>query len=237
MARGAPGPFVPLEDFEWLAEVQSRETPEDALIAREDEDEDSVVEHDRIAERRSIASGRLDPLAARLPPREALALAAYLGLGGAQRSEQIDIGRMLGGASQQVVSYMVKRARARIAYLATRPALDVDLLARHLSPSQLETVRLVYEHASFREAWRRQDPDPPANPTRSWKRTRDRRVKRTFMAALAKLEARSSRPEFAAQSAALRHVLSHLGILSRHEGKGRYRRAAHRPDAAAPSAS
>src|SRR5262249_33745420 len=137
------------------------------------------------------------------------------------------IAETLSVKSQQVVSYMVQRARARIVFLATRPALDLDSISRVLSAAQLEVVRLVYETASFREAWRQRDPDAPTDRGHSWDRNQDGRVKRVFMFALSKVE---RRPELSEQAASLRHVLAHLGMLSRHEGKGTWPRRARHAD-------
>lgn len=212
-AARSPGPWVPLD--EWRHEVRSTETPEDALIAREeqaDEDEDDGVDYAAI---RDIAADKLRDFLSRIPPREALALMLHHGLLGYTPTYQDDIADVLAVRSQQVVSYMVRRARARIVYLATRPALDLATVSRVLSPSQFDVVQKVYETASFREAWRSSTSEEGHG--HSWARTRDRRAKRTFMRALAKID---RHPELAAQSTALRHVLSHLGMLSRHEGKG-----------------
>lgn len=221
-AQRTTGPFVPLEDFEWLSEVQSRETPESVLIAREEEEEDGddMAAHDYAA-LRDLAVDKLQEYLARIPPREALALMLHHGLLGYTPTFQDEIAEVLSVRSQQVVSYMVQRARSRIVYLATRPALDLTAVSRVLSPSQLEIVRLVYETASFREAWRQKHPDAPPERGHSWERTQDRRVKRAFMVALAKIE---RRPELAEQAAALRHVLANLGSLSHHTGKGAWKR-------------
>lgn len=211
-AARSPGPWVPLD--EWRHEVRTTETPEDALIAREEEvdEEAEAVDYAAI---RDLAADKLRDYLSRIPPREALALMLHHGLLGYTPTYQDDIADVLAVRSQQVVSYMVRRARARIIYLATRPALDLATVSRVLSPSQFDVVRKVYETASFRESWRATTDE--TGHGHSWARTRDRRAKRTFMRALAKID---RHPELAAQSSALRHVLSHLGMLSRHEGKG-----------------
>lgn len=215
-AARSPGPWVPLD--EWRHEVRTTETPEDALIAREEDDElDDDAEDVDYAAIRDLAADKLRDYLSRIPPREALALMLHHGLLGYQPTYQDDIADVLAVRSQQVVSYMVRRARARIVYLATRPALDLATISRVLSPSQFDVVQKVYETASFREAWRSTTETDATGHGHSWARTRDRRAKRTFMRALAKID---RHPELAAQSTALRHVLSHLGMLSRHEGKG-----------------
>lgn len=219
----ARGPWVQLESVEWLPEVSTRETPEDVLIAREganEKDDEAMAEEDNAA-LREIAADKLKEYLERIPSREALALMLHLGLLGYPATLQTEIAEVLDVRSQQVVSYAIRRARERILYLATRPPIDLAALARVLSPTQLEVVRLVYETASFREAWRQKKPDAPTDRGRSWERTQDRRIKRAFIFALAKIE---RRPDLAEQAKALRHVLAHLRALSHHAGKGSWRR-------------
>ena len=234
MAPRASGPFVSLDDVSWRPEVRTHEPPEALLIAREAEpDEDD--EDERRQARRSLAAGRLGELASKIPEREAIALAACGGLGGATPIRQDEIAEMLGLRSQQIVSYMVVRARERMRYLATRPAVDFESLARFLSPEKLEVIREVYETASFTEVGRKRWPCPDdrtAPQRRAWTRVRSNRVKRDFFRAMAKIE---RHPELADQASALRHLVEHLGSLSRHEGKGAHgrggRRACHRTEA------
>lgn len=209
-----------IEDAEWRSQVSTRETPEDLLLARESDDEDAMAERDNAA-LRELAAEELSALLERIPTREALALMLHLGLLGHAPHYQTEIAMILGVKSQQVVSYMVRRARARILYLATRPALDAEALQGALTPAQIDTVRLVWECASFRDAWRRRRPDAPSDRGHAWERTQDRRIKRAFMFALAKIERRA---ELAEQARALRHVLAHLGSLSHHTGKGSWAR-------------
>lgn len=215
-----PGAFVPLESVEWLPEVSTRETPESLLIEAEtgeEEVEADIMGAPDYAVLRDLALDELRSYLSRIPPREALALMLHLGLLGYPPTVQEDVAEVLAVRSRQVVSYMLRRARARILYLATRPPLDFDALDRVLSPSQVDVVRLVYETASFREVWRQRHRGASTDRGHSWERTQDRRVKRSFMMALAKVD---RRPELAEQSSALRHLLAHLGMLSHHSGKG-----------------
>lgn len=219
----APGPFVPIDEVEWLPEVSTRETPEDLLLATEDEEEEAMNAHDA-ATLRAIAADTLKEYLERIPSREALALMVHLGLFGHQPMYQADLAEALDVRSKQVVSYMVCRARVRILYLATRPTVDFDALASVLSPALLEVVREVYETASFTEPARKRwtcPEDRSGKQQHQWTRTHAKRVKRDFFRALAKID---RRPELAEQSAALRHVLGHLGILSHHTGKGSWSR-------------
>lgn len=222
------GPYVPIEAVEWLPEATTRETPEDILMAREDQEPDGDAEPDEeaAAVRSSRATDELTAHLGRIPPREALAIVLHRGLLGRPRTQQMEIAGYIGAASQQVISYAVQRAQARILYLATRPAIDFERLAKFLSPERLETVRAVYTTTSFADVARERWPCPEdraAVQRRAWMRVAARRVQREFCRALAKIE---RYPELADQAAALRHVLEHLGMLSHHTGKGLWSRRA-----------
>lgn len=238
----ASGPFVSLDLVPWRPELASRETPEDLLIAREEEDEeedDDAIRSRAVA--RELALEKMKQQFSRIPPREALALMLHLGILGYSRTMQVDIAEYLGVRSQQLVSYMVCRARGRLRYLAARPEVDFAVLGRVLSPTKVAIVRAVFETASFTEVARRRWPCPDERTRaerRVWERTRARWVKRDFFRALSKVEGRG----LDAQSAALRHLLEHLGSLSYHAGKGTWLRAPRRSDrgkvtVAAPSQS
>jgi hypothetical protein len=217
--RAHGGPFLPLHEVEWMPEVRNSVTPEDLLIAAEEGDEDDMAERDYAAIR-ELAQARLEKYLERIPAHEALALALHLGLLGYPKTPQAEIADVLDVRSQQVVSYLVRRARARIMYLATRPEVDMRALERVLSPTRLAVVRDVYETTSFSEVARRRWPcpeDKTPHQRHVWTRTRANKIKREFFRALARVD-RS--PELSAQAAALRHLVDHLGILSHHAGKG-----------------
>lgn len=206
-ALRASGPYVQLEAVAWLPETANTETPEHLLEAMQE----------------AQARRARDALHAHLefiPTREALAIMLSEGLFGHSEHVQKEVASYIGASSQQAVSYVVRRARVRIRYLLTRPAIDNKKLARVLSESQLAVVRAVFETASFAEVARRRwvcTEDKTAKQRRAWNRTRARRVKREFFFALAKVE----RAGMSDQASALRHLLEHLGSLSYHEGKGR----------------
>lgn len=225
MASTMRGAFVPLDAVAgWLPEVSTRETPEDVLIAREEEEDDDAMAAQDFAAIREIAAAQLKVYLEQIPPTEALALMLHLGLLGYPPTFQDEIAEVLGVASQQIVSYMVRRARARVLYLATRPVVDMKAIARAISPAKLAVVRDVYETASFTEAARKRwtcPEDRTATQRRSWTRLHANRVKRDFFRALEKVD---RRPELADQSAALRHLVEHLGSLSRHDGKGAWKK-------------
>lgn len=156
---------------------------------------------------------------ASIPDRDAMALALNDGLAGYASLDQIEIAPYIGAASQQSVSYAVRRARARLKYLLTRPAIVEAELAEVLSTDQLETVRAVYETASFVAVARRRSPCPEertGKARRVWNSTQANRVRREFFRALADVE----RAGLAGQVAALRHLVANLGRLHLHEGKG-----------------
>jgi hypothetical protein len=240
MMATSRGAFVPIEKVWWLPEVSTQETPETALMAREEEqesDEDAEVTDARNAAIRALEVGKLRGLFEQIPATEALALAMHLGLLGYQPTYQVEIAETLGVASQQIVAYMVRRARERILYLATRPAIDVAVLARALPPAKLEIVRRVYETTSFAEVGRERwpCPDDRTGPKRrAWVRVHATKVKREFFRALAKLE---KRPDLASQVGALRHLVEHLGAISRHAGKGTWsrRHCSNPPSASGPT--
>lgn len=218
----SPGAFVSIGDVEWLPEVSTRETPEDLLIAREEEteEEDDAMAAIDYAAIREIATAQLRGYLESIPTREALALMLHLGLLGYPPTFQDEIAEVLGVKSQQMVSYLVRRARHRVLYLATRPKIDMKVLSRVLSPAKLDVVRDVYETASFAEAARRRGTCPSdrtAKQRRLWTKTHANRMKREFFRAVDKV---ARRPDLAEQSAALRHLVEHLGTLSHHAGKG-----------------
>lgn len=206
-ALRASGPYVQLEAVAWLPETASHETPEHLVDAMQE----------------AQARRARDALHAHLefiPTREALAIMLSEGLFGHSTHLQKQVAAYIGAGSQQLVSYVVKRARVRIRYLLTRPAIDDRKLAKVLSEKQLEVVRAVFETASFAEIARRRwvcPEDRNAKQRRAWKRARANRVKREFFLALAKVE----RAGLTDQVAALRHLVGNLGALSYHEGKGR----------------
>ena len=169
---------------------------------------------------RELSEAKLKGYLECIPPSEALALMLSLGLCGYPATIQVDIAEMLGVRSRQLVSYMIRRARVRVVYLATRPALDLRALARSLSPAQVAVVTDVYETASFAEAARRRwtcPEDRHGKARHAWNRTHANRVKREFFRAVAKVE---RRPELVDQVSALRHLVENLGTLSHHAGKG-----------------
>lgn len=228
--------FVPLEKVWWLPEVSTRDTPEDALIAREEEESDEEAEatEARNVAVRAIERSKLRSYLEQIPSTEAIALALDLGLLDYPPTGQREIAETLGLASQQIVSYMVRRARERILYLSKRPAIDVALLARALPPAKLEIVRRVFETTSFTEVGKERWPCPDdrtGSRRRTWVRVHATKVKREWGRALAKLD---RRPELAEQVKALRSVVEHLGALSRHDGKGSWRRA-NPPSASEPA--
>lgn len=222
-----PGAYVSLDDVaSWMAEISTRDTPESLLIEREEatEDDDEMAAKD-YAVIREISETRLKGYLERIPPAEALALMLHLGLLGYPETYQDQIAEVLGVRSQQLVSYMVRRARARILYLATRPAIDPDVLARSVSPAQLAVIVDVFETASFAEAARKRwtcPVDLEGKAAHAWQRVRSNRIKREFFRALAKIERLA---ELAAQHAALVHLVENLGTLSHHAGKGSWWRA------------
>ena len=127
--------FVPLESVWWRSEVSSRETPEDALIAREEEEEDDEAAEALNVAIRAIERDKLRGYLEQLPSTEALALALHLGLLGYPPTMQSEIAATLGVASQQVVAYKVRCAKARLLYLASRPQIDIAVLTRALRRS------------------------------------------------------------------------------------------------------
>lgn len=206
-ALRASGPYVQLEAVAWLPEVSNTETPEYLLDAMQEA-------------RARDARGQLHAHLEFIPTREALAIMLSEGLFGHSAHLQKDVAAYIGAGSQQLVSYVVRRARMRIRYLHTRPAIDARKLAKVLSEKQLAVVLAVFETTSFAAVARRRWPctdDKTAKQRRSWSRTRARRVKREFFLALAKVD----RAGLTEQVAALRHLVAHLGSLSYHEGKGR----------------
>jgi hypothetical protein len=154
-----------------------------------------------------------------IPDREALALTLSGGLAGHVPHTQLKIAGYIGAASQQAARYAVTRARVRLRYLLTRPAIDAEALAKVLTPAQLETVREVYAATSFAAVARRRWPCPADRPARAWTQRHARRVGRAFHRALAKVE----RAGLAEQVAALRHLVANLRCLDYHAGKGRRR--------------
>lgn len=193
----ASGAYVPLESVEWLPETADVDTPEFLL--------DAV--------REANAKRARDDLQANLaliPEREALAIMLSEGLFGHSPHAQAEVARYIGAASQQAVSYTVRRAKARLKYLLTRPAIDPKALGRVLSPVQLEIVREVYATASFAAVARRRCTD-------GLTRRHAQRVRRAFLHSLARVE----RAGLVEQVAALRHLLEHMGTLDYHGGKGR----------------
>lgn len=152
---------------------------------------------------------------AMVPEREALAITLSAGLDGHRPHYQAEIARYIGAASQQATSYTIKRARARLRYVMTRPEIDPEALAQVLSGDELETVREVYATASFAAVARRRCPGATT-------RTLATRVRRTFGRAIAKVE----RAGLEEQVAALRHLLANMGTLDYHAGKGQRRRPA-----------
>ena len=224
MASTTHGPFVSLESVWWRPEVATHETPEDALIAREEEqEEDEAMTAEEEAAIREISTAKLKRYLEQIPHTEALALMLHLGLLGYPRTMQGEIAETLGLASQQIVSYLVRRARVRVIYLARRPVVDLKVLGRALSPAKLDVVRAMYETASFAEAGRKRwpCPDDRVGPERrAWTRVHATKIKREFFRALAKL---AKKPDLEEQVDALRHLVEHLGSLSRHEGKGAWK--------------
>ncbi|MDB4946221.1 MAG: hypothetical protein JWP97_5755 [Labilithrix sp.] len=214
------GAYVSLESVPWLAELSTQDTPESLMIEREEAAEgDEVAEQDYVAIR-ELSEARLKGYLACIPPSEALALMLHLGLLGYPPTFQYEIAETLGVKSKQLVSYMVRRARVRILYLASRPAIDVKVLARAISPAQLAVVADVYATASFTEAARRRwvcPADRIGKRRHDWTRAHAKRVKREFFRSVAKIE---RRPELSEQLAALLHLVAHLGSLSHHTGKG-----------------
>lgn len=207
------------ESWVWRPEAMTSETPEDMLIAAEERlqtEEDEEIMRAQYAAIREMQTEKLKTFMLQIPEREALAITLHLGLFGFPITPQLEIASALSLRSQQLASYMVRRARERIMYLATRPVVDFVRISPVMSASKLAVVRAVYETASFREARRRLEPGD--NGERN--RTRDQRVKRAFFRALSKVERRA---DLADQAAAMRHVIEHLGALSRHEGKGSWR--------------
>lgn len=206
-ALRASGPYVQLEAVAWLPETADHDTPEFLLDAL------------REAQAKRARDSLHDHLTL-IPVREALALMLSEGLFGHDAHIQMTVANYIGASSQQAVSYTVRRAKARIKYLLTRPPINDRKLAAVLSEKQLAVVRAVYETASFAEVARRRWPCPEGRDRkqrRTWNRARAVRVKREFFFALAKVE----RAGLAEQVDALRHLVEHLGSLSYHEGKGR----------------
>ena len=214
-----PGPHVSIDDVAWMKTLATQETPESLLIEREAEENEAMAERDYAAIR-ELSEAKLKGFLECIPSSEALALMLHLGLLGYPPTYQDEIAETLGVRSQQVVSYMVRRARVRIVYLATRPAVDLKVLARALSPAQLAVVSDVYDTASFTEAARRRwvcPEDRTGKRRHEWMRTHANRVKRDFFRAVGKIERRA---ELVEQHAALLHLVENLGRLSRHNGKG-----------------
>jgi len=218
--RAHGGPFLPLHECEWMPEVRDVRTPEELLIEAQEasEDDDDADEHAAIV--RALERERLHAFLGSIPTHEAVAFALHLGLLGYPPMPQVEIAELLGVRSQQVVSYLVRRARTRLTYLATRPEVDLSALERVLSPSRLAVVRDVYETTSFSEVARRRWPcpeDKTPHQRHVWTRTRANKIKREFFRAIAKVE---KVPELADQALALRHLAGHLGMLAHHAGKG-----------------
>lgn len=206
-ALRASGPYVQLEAVQWLPEATNQETPEYLLDA---------MREGQARRARDAVHAYLELI----PVREALAIMLYEGLFGHSSHLQKEVASYIGARSQQAVAYVVRRAKARIKYLLTRPSIDDKRLARVLSEKQLAVVRAVYETASFDEVARRRWPCPDdrdRKQRRTWYRSRGRRIKRDFFIALAKVE----RSDLTDQVDALRHLVSNLGVLSYHNGKGR----------------
>lgn len=206
-ALRASGPYVQLEAVAWLPETASHETPEYLLDA---------MQEARARDARQSLHAHLEFI----PTREALAIMLSEGLFGHSAHLQKEVASYIGAGSQQAVSYVVRRARVRIRYLLTRPAIDERKLSKVLSEKQVDVVRAVFETASFAEVGRKRWACPEgltAKQRHSWSRTRSKRVKREFFFALSKVE----RAGLIEQVAALRHLVEHLGSLSYHEGKGR----------------
>jgi hypothetical protein len=207
-ALRASGPYVQLEAAQWLPETADHDTPEFLLDAIRDA-------------RAKRARDEVHAHLALIPEREALALMLSEGLFGHSARVQREVASYLGAGSQQAVQYTIRRAKVRVKYLLTRPAVDAKRLAAVLSEKQLGVVLAVFETASFTEVARRRWTCPAEGLTskqrHSWIRTRSRRVKREFFFALAKVK-RAGLPE---QVDALRHLVAHLGVLSYHNGKGR----------------
>lgn len=208
-ALRASGPYVQLEAVEWLPEVASQETPEFLLDA---------MREAQAKRARDALHGYLELI----PVREALAVMLSEGLFGHSAHLQKEVAKYIGAASQQTVSYVVKRAKVRIRYLLSRPSIEAQKLARVLTEKQLAVVRAVFETTSFADVARRRWPCPEGRDRkhrRMWHRKHAHRIKREFFVALAKVE----RAEMTDQLAALRHLVEHLGALSYHDGKGRWR--------------
>jgi len=206
-ALRASGPYVQLEAVEWLPEVSNQDTPEFLLDAM----------------REARAKRARDSLHAHLeliPVREALAIMLSEGLFGHSAHVQKEVASYIGASSQQAVSYLVKRAKVRIKYLLTRPAIDEQRLAKVLSEKQLGVVREMFAVVSFTEVARRRWPYPEGRDPKkrhAWYHTRAAKIRREFFRALAKVE----RAGLDEQANALRHLFENRRVLSYHEGKGR----------------
>jgi hypothetical protein len=206
-ALRASGPYVQIEAVAWLPETADHETPEHLLDA---------LQEAQARRARDALHAHLELI----PTREALAIMLTEGLFGHSARLQKEVASYIGAGSQQTVSYVVRRAKARLKYLLTRPPIDDRKLAKVLSEKQLAVVGEVYATASLAEVAKRRWPCPEgitSKERRAWVRSRSWRVKREFFFALGKVE----RAGLVDQTAALRHLVEHFGALSYQEGKGR----------------